>query len=78
MSCTYADGTKVVRKTFDFARCTVFSGLKVKAVQSIIGATEKRREGCRRSSLAEGGALVAWGMVSSWRGFWCRQNLTWG
>ena len=39
MSCAYAGGTKVVRKTFDFAGCAVFSGLKVKAVQSIIGAT---------------------------------------
>ena len=44
MSCTYAGGTKVVRKTFDFAGCAVFSGLKVKAVQSIMGAQEKRRE----------------------------------
>ena len=44
MSCTYAGGTKVVRKTFDFSGCAVFSGLKVKAVQSIMGAQEKRRE----------------------------------
>lgn len=48
MSCTYAGGTKVVRKTFDFAGCAVFSGLKVKAVQSIIGATENRLLGSSR------------------------------
>lgn len=62
MPCTYVGGTKVVRKTFDLSGGAVFSGLQDKSVQSIIGATEKRRESVAGGVLAVSAELSGIGI----------------
>ena len=68
-------GTKVVRGFLDGAEGHAFRGLQNQPIQSIIGATEKRRESGAGVAVIGGIGVSGMGEAGRWRslsglGFW--------